>query len=161
MKHILVPIDFSHITGAVRDAVVPLAKAFDCKVTFLHVVPSMLEADSIKWNQLHEQQDKLANAFPPEYRKLWDMAEDLSTRACETDTLLMKGPAAEVILYEIQRLGIDYVIIGSHGHGAFYEMLVGSITDQVLRNSPCPVIVVSDRTRLVPAGEASNHQAAV
>ena len=32
--------------------------------------------------------------------------------------------------------------MGSHGHGAIYELLVGSVTEGVLRKARCPVLVV-------------------
>jgi len=34
------------------------------------------------------------------------------------------------------------IVMGSHGHGALYELLVGSITQGVLKAAKCPVVVV-------------------
>ncbi|MEO8353471.1 MAG: universal stress protein, partial [Chthoniobacteraceae bacterium] len=38
--------------------------------------------------------------------------------------------------------GADMIVMGSHGHGSFYELLVGSVTSGVLRDARCPVLVV-------------------
>jgi nucleotide-binding universal stress UspA family protein len=39
-------------------------------------------------------------------------------------------------------VGADLVMVGSHGHGGLHHLLVGSVTEDVLRRSTRPVIVV-------------------
>jgi nucleotide-binding universal stress UspA family protein len=41
-----------------------------------------------------------------------------------------------------ERLRASYIVMGSHGHTAFFDLLVGSNTHGVLRRSSCPVLVV-------------------
>ncbi len=36
----------------------------------------------------------------------------------------------------------DYIVMGSHGHNAFYDLLVGTTTHGVMRKAPCPVVIV-------------------
>jgi nucleotide-binding universal stress UspA family protein len=38
--------------------------------------------------------------------------------------------------------------MGSHGHGALYHLFVGSVTTAVLKEAPCPVLVVPSDRRL-------------
>ena len=40
------------------------------------------------------------------------------------------------------RVAEGHLTIGSHGHGAFYHALLGSVTEGVLRRSPCPLLIV-------------------
>ena len=47
-----------------------------------------------------------------------------------------------MILKETRKLGGNLVVVGSHGHGAAYDLLVGSISAEVIRKSPIPVLVV-------------------
>ena len=51
------------------------------------------------------------------------------------------GHAYERILAEIREHGYDLVFMGSHGHGRIIEMVLGSTTEYVLRNSTCPVFL--------------------
>ena len=50
MKRILIPVDFSAVTLPMRQAVEPLAKAFDSKVYFLHAIPARNFHDSTLGN---------------------------------------------------------------------------------------------------------------
>ena len=40
---------------------------------------------------------------------------------------------------------VDMVVVGTHGRGAVGRLLIGSVSDFVLRNAPCPVLVVRPR----------------
>ena len=48
----------------------------------------------------------------------------------------------EKALQEMVRLKADVVVMGSHGHSALRNVLVGSVTEGVLRKAGCPVLVV-------------------
>ena len=52
---------------------------------------------------------------------------------------------AETILREAARLPADLIIMATHGHGAVFDLLVGSISQAVLRASPVPVLMVPAR----------------
>jgi nucleotide-binding universal stress UspA family protein len=45
------------------------------------------------------------------------------------------------ILDQAARVSADYVVMGSHGHTALYDLLVGSTTHGVLLRAPCPVVI--------------------
>jgi nucleotide-binding universal stress UspA family protein len=46
------------------------------------------------------------------------------------------------ILAEAQTLGADLIVIGSHGRTGFERLLLGSVTERLVRKSPCPIMVV-------------------
>ena len=48
----------------------------------------------------------------------------------------------EAIVEEAQRLKADMIIVGSHHHGTFYNLIIGSMTSGVLKRAGCPVLVV-------------------
>ena len=145
MKQILVPIDFSDTTAPIIQTVETMAKGFDCAIHYLHVTPSVGNVDECDL-QRHSQ-GLFAQNFPKEHGRITALAENLRQRGCEADAILLQGPVVKVILHEAERLNADFVIIGSHGHGALYDMLVGSVCEGVLRKSKCPVIVVPGSNR--------------
>jgi nucleotide-binding universal stress UspA family protein len=65
----------------------------------------------------------------------------LSSYSLETTTSLVDGHAYEAIPNEISSHGYDLVFMGSHGHGRVMEFVLGSTTEYVLRNVPCPVFL--------------------
>ena len=64
------------------------------------------------------------------------------------------GKAAEAITAEAAEWGADLIILGPSSRGEFAARLRGSVTLQVLRHAPCPVLVAS------PAGKADSDRAA-
>jgi nucleotide-binding universal stress UspA family protein len=41
-----------------------------------------------------------------------------------------------------EKEGVDLIVMSSHGRSGLSRMLIGSVTDKILRGSPCPVLVV-------------------
>ena len=71
------------------------------------------------------------------------MAERLTKRNCDAEALMVEGHGTvEKILDESRRLKADLIITGSHGHGRLYDMLVGSISEGILRKARMPVLIV-------------------
>jgi nucleotide-binding universal stress UspA family protein len=66
--------------------------------------------------------------------------------------LLLKGPAAEELLKEME-LGVDLLVMGSRGRGGLARVLLGAVSAKVVRSAPCPVVVVPEAAR--PRGRAS------
>ncbi|MCC7410106.1 MAG: universal stress protein [Gammaproteobacteria bacterium] len=57
-------------------------------------------------------------------------------------TLELWGQAADEICRQARDDGADLIVIGSRGRSAFGELLLGSVSSQVLHHAPCPVCVV-------------------
>ena len=50
--------------------------------------------------------------------------------------------SSDTILAEAAELDVDEIVVGSHGHGAMYRLLVGSISEGVLQRSSKPALVI-------------------
>jgi nucleotide-binding universal stress UspA family protein len=142
MKKTLVPVDFSPVTSPVLDAVETLAKACKSKVFLVHVAPALSpELRDIPVPQ--NQRDIVAHMRRDEHRKLQELADGLTKRGCETEALLVEGHrTVEKILDEVRRLKADLIVMGSHGHGKVFDLLVGSTCEGVLRRTRVPTLIV-------------------
>jgi nucleotide-binding universal stress UspA family protein len=140
LRHILVPTDFSECSDVAVRYARAFAEPFQATLHLLHVV------------QDPYTQPWAAEAFAA---PLGDMLQDWQVRARERLDALAKGPDATRTIvsvqtgspfYEIVRYAseqhIDLIVMGTHGRGPIGHMLLGSVTEKVVRKAPCPVLTV-------------------
>ncbi len=63
--------------------------------------------------------------------------------------LIWTGDPGDMIVSAAEAERVDMVLVGSHGRGAVGRLLLGSVSEHVVRNAPCPVLVC--RPRETPA----------
>lgn len=143
---ILAAIDFSDATPTILRLVEEWARKFQCPVCLLHVAPPN---PSFVGYEAGPQtvRDQVAEEVREEHRKLHEMQSDLKGKGLNVHALLIQGPTAEKIVEEAERQKAGLIIMGSHGHGAMYHLLVGSVSDGVLRKATCPVLIIPCREK--------------
>ena len=62
------------------------------------------------------------------------------------------------ILAEAAQIGAGTTVIGSHGHGALYNLLMGSVAESIVKHATCPVLIVPAKT--APTTEAETQMQA-
>lgn len=141
MKTILTPVDFSVATRGVLAAAVELARATGGKVLLLHAVqPPVITTDY--GLSIEMMRETLALAEKAARRQLAHLEKQVSAKGVAVASRLSNGFAAGNIVEEARKVRAAYIVLGSHGHTAVYDLLVGSTTHAVLKKSPCPVVVV-------------------
>ena len=55
---------------------------------------------------------------------------------------MLSGHAGQVICNLAEELDATSIVIGSHGRGGIKRAVLGSVSDHVVRNAPCPVVVI-------------------
>jgi len=145
MKTILAPIDFSAMTEAVLAEASLLAHALGGHVVLLTVIqPPTVVAEYAPL--LQDIAEITAAGEKAAAMKLAKMQEKLRSEFIECETVQLVGAPTAHILAEAERTGADYIVMGSHGHTALYDLLVGSTTHGVLSRAACPVIVIPAAT---------------
>jgi nucleotide-binding universal stress UspA family protein len=71
-----------------------------------------------------------------------DARAPLLEAGVEVETKVRFGHPAAEILGELEEGGYEMVIMGSHGHGAFGEVLLGSVSYRISHHAKCPVLIV-------------------
>lgn len=69
-------------------------------------------------------------------------AHTAAEHGIETVEAILRGPTAVAILEYADEKGADLVVMGSHGRSGVDRLVIGSVSDEVIRNSRVPVTVV-------------------
>jgi nucleotide-binding universal stress UspA family protein len=74
--------------------------------------------------------------------RLASLQEKLRADGVTSECVQVVGAPVHHIAAEAERVDADYIVMGSHGHTALYELLVGSTTHGILKRAACPVVIV-------------------
>jgi len=141
MKTILVPVDFSDVTASVIAIARQFASALESHVVLLNVAEP--EPDFVGFEAGPPTvRVAVARDFKVERQRLDDLKAQCAMSGADVTALHIQGPIVEKILHEAGEQQADLIVMGSHGHGALYDLLVGSITHGVIKGARCPVVVV-------------------
>jgi len=141
MKNILVPIDFDGSEKSLIDKAIEIAHSFRSKVWLLHVAAP--DPDFVG-NDVGPQsvRDIRAETLREEHRALQEYADSMRAQNIDATALLIQGPTIEIILEESKKLNIDLLVASHHDHGLLYRALLGSVSNQLIKKSKIPVLVV-------------------
>jgi nucleotide-binding universal stress UspA family protein len=141
MKTILTPVDFSNITSAVLREASSLARALNGRVVLLAVVqpPVVVSEYAVAMDNIAEI---TAAGEKNAALRLAKLEEELKTDFVSVESVEVVGAPVANILDQAEKYDADYIVMGSHGHTAFYDLLVGSTTHGVLMRAKCPVVIV-------------------
>ena len=146
MRQILVPVDFSPVTAAVVEHAAQLAESFAAEIALLHVAAP--DPDFVGYETGPETvREHVAADLRSEHRELQSVAEALRARGLRAHAVSVQGSTVETILERAERISADLIVVGSHGHGALYRALVGSVSEGVIRGARCPVLLVPAQQR--------------
>lgn len=142
MKTFLVPVDFSPVSEAVINTAVSFARALAGKVVLLHAVQPPVIVSGEYALPVEVMQEAVTAGEQATQEKLARYEDVFRSAGLEPEALLRHGPPVQMILAEAKRVRADYIVMGSHGHGRLYDLLVGSTSAGVLKRCTCGVIIV-------------------
>lgn len=141
MKSIIAAVDFSPVSEAVIRMASSIARAMGGKLWLLHIAAPDPDFVGFKTGPQYIR-DHRAEQLRKEHGDLQAMAAALRDQGADAEALLVQGPTAETLLEEATRLGAELILVGSHGRGMLHRALLGSVSEQVVRDSRVPVLVV-------------------
>ena len=144
MKTILTAIDFSPISQKVVDGAGQLSAAMGARLVILNVaepiaayVPVGAAMDVITAPMPMEPAD--LNAVK---ERLNQFAAPLLSKGLNVETVALVSLPVDGILDQATALQAAMIVLGSHGHGAVYQLFSGSVVTSVLHRSHIPVTVI-------------------
>ena len=141
---LLVAVDLSDSTEIIMEKAEEIAKAFSAKIWILHnaePAPDVLEFKA----DPQAAREALAKKFHKEHRQIQEIAERFRAEGLDTTALLVHGPTVETILEEVEKLDVDMIVVGTHGRSAVYQLIMGSVSEEILHKSRCPVLIIPTR----------------
>ena len=161
MRKLLVAVDFSKTTAKVAEQAIALARGLNAKVWIVHVTRDKLQAATYEnvtfygpapefcaapLGDVEMARELCAEEYRREHEALLGLSEQMRQAGVAAQALLLKGSAPAQILEQAEHRDADMIIMGSHGHGMLHKMLVGSVTEAVLRDALCNVLIVPPPT---------------
>jgi nucleotide-binding universal stress UspA family protein len=139
-KQILCPVDLSELSVRSLAHAAALARWYNAQLTVLHVVPTF---DPILLRGDLQGAMRAVNPMPRD-EVLEEMRRtlDLSATAPNAIAVSESGDASTTIVDQAVSRKADLVVMGTHGRRGFDRLLLGSVTETVLRKVPCPVLTV-------------------
>jgi nucleotide-binding universal stress UspA family protein len=145
VRRILCPTDFSEPSAHALEQATRLAGAYGARLTVLHVRPTVTP---------HPDMPDGGPVAPWLVAELDDLRRRVAT-SCAAATgggtapepMVGAGDPVREIVRHATTWPADLVVMGTHGVSGFRHLVLGSITEKVLRTAPCPVLTVPPRTQ--------------
>lgn len=144
MSKILVCVDFSVSSDPILEQAAKFAKLEAAEIMLLHVAEP--NPDFVGYEAGPEVvRLQMAEVYRNEHRRLQALAATLADKGIQVSSELVQGSSAETILRHADSLGASLIIMGTHGHGKLYHLLLGSVSNSVLKHAKVPVLLVPVR----------------
>jgi len=137
IARILLATDLSAASAGAADEALDLASRLGASLLAVSVIdPGQLRMPGGHFgqrvDQVRAERERIAQALVARGRRL----------GIRVDFLIWEGEPGESIVAAAEAEHADLIVVGSHGRGAVGRFLIGSVSDHVVRNAPCPVLVV-------------------
>ncbi len=139
LKKILCPVDHSDCSKEALKYAVSFAMKDEAKLYLLHIIDIRSFSESLDTmapqipdNETVQQlRNKLLDCIPEEMR------DDMDVEA-----IVIQGIPFVEIVSTSRKKEIDMIVMGSHGRTGISHMMLGSVSEKVVRKAPCPVLIV-------------------
>jgi nucleotide-binding universal stress UspA family protein len=139
-RHVLCPTDFSPFSADALSHAVAICRATGGELTIVHVHPRELPV-AAEFSYLSpaplDPQERAALLA-----RLEAFAEPARARAVPTHTRLLEGQPSREVAQLAQELAADLLVVGLYSDARLKHLLLGSVTEELLRRAPCPVLTV-------------------
>lgn len=153
IKKILYATDLSENARYVFAYAAALAHRFNAEIVMVHAMEPFSAYAQIRLSDMigesewaEMQKTKEQDTVELIRRRLGEFCDQMGSELNEcpflvTDIVVKRGNAAEVIMEQARAANCDLIVMGTHGHGALMDALVGSTARRVIRRSRIPVMV--------------------
>jgi len=146
IDRIVSPVDFSENSERAFDHAVALARWFEAAITVLHV--PALPAPAIPPGGELPYPLRLSTELRDDLlKRLEEFVADARESGVMVDVALHEGTPAAEVLHQADERSADLIVMGTHGRGGFERLILGSVTERVVRTARCPVLTIPPGAR--------------
>jgi nucleotide-binding universal stress UspA family protein len=148
IKRILCPVDLSDVSQHALEHALAIASWYKASVSAFHVYHPSAVSGPIEM----PSDERLSDVALTQLRADTDAwIEMASPRGTVVDVLFGTGQPAAQILDLAMSLPADVIVMGTHGASGFEHLVLGSVTEKVVRKARCPVLTVPPRAHATSA----------
>jgi nucleotide-binding universal stress UspA family protein len=143
IKLILCPVDFSEFSVRAYRHALSVAQHYRAKLVALHIV-ELWRYPSLSFAPSATAYDATCQALCEKgEQELQELVRSNTPREYMPELVVERGYAADTILSVAATVRADGIVMGTHGRRGYDRMMLGSVAERVMRNAPCPVLVVN------------------
>jgi len=142
LRNFLLPLDGNDDKSVLIPPLVELARLFEARVVLLHVL-----------EPANRDRGPLQDGRKDQEAHLMEYARTFQEQGVPTLSLVGRGDAVQEILATARAHEIDLIAMTSHGSSGFFGALSSSVTEKVLHDSTCPMLVVRSEAAVEAGGE--------
>lgn len=150
--HVLCPVDLSDISSRALAHAAALARWYGARLTVLHVAPTFDPVET----RPSELMGPVRIVYPATREEVVAELERIAVNeaggARDATFVAEAGDPVTVIVDQALALSADIVVMGTHGRRGFRRFVLGSVTEHLLREAPCPVLTVPPHGDVTTAG---------
>lgn len=141
MAVIILPVDFGNTTDKLVEGAVKFAKETNGRICLIHIAPMDIgfSVGDLGMQYIPEIEE---NEIKQELLEINALEQRIVAQGVDCEHLLKQGIAKEMILEYAKEKKADYIVMGSHGRSGLYDVFIGSLTKELTKLSPIPVLVI-------------------
>ena len=151
LQRILFPTDFSRCADQALEHAVFLAEKYDAEIHVLHAVTLFNDQPEVVNDEFEETEEmikKLEDIAELQLNKVSEAHEDDDIKIIKVQTRGIS--AAPAILDYVAENSIDLIVMGTHGRRGLGHFFLGSVAEEIVRVSGCPVFTIREAETPTP-----------
>jgi nucleotide-binding universal stress UspA family protein len=145
LRRIMIPLDGSALARQALPLATALAKTSGAELLLMHAIAATIEAYSgfpSRGRPIPQLAEVLKALRDQATNELGAQADELRAQGVRASTQVVQGHAAEVLVDEAARRGVDLIVMATHGYSGLRRWALGSVADKVLHATTTPLLLV-------------------
>ncbi len=139
-ERILVPMDFSDFSLSALSEAVDQARAHDAELHLLHVEEPIFPVAELAWFSDYESVNE--ENFKMAQRAMDQVLASKVPAGLMVTSHVAQGSITDTIADYAREHNIDLIVMATHGRRGLSHVLMGSVTEDLMKNAPCPMLII-------------------
>ena len=136
-------VDFSKQTKRTVEAAIELGRALELPIHVVHVCTGAMGTKHVVTSEKYKS--LRAKEVADEQQAFESIVTAVKANDLPVTSYISRGEIVDVLVAQAREVNAVYIVMGSHGTGAMYHLVVGSVAGGVLRQLDTPVLLVPSR----------------